>query len=152
MSEAHRLQIVHRDLKPGNVILVDGRAKVLDFGIARMSDDTNSHLTRTGEVIGSPLYMAPEQIQGIELDGRCDLYALGVMTYTMLAGREPFIGSSPTEVVMKHLNDPPPDIRSFSPSLPEAWIELIATLMAKKPGDRFADADALIDAARDLPV
>lgn len=152
LSEAHRLQIVHRDLKPGNVILVGGRAKVLDFGIARVSDDSNIHLTRTGEVIGSPLYMAPEQIQGLELDGRCDLYALGVMTFTMLTGREPFVGANPTEVVMQHLNDPPPDIRQSRPDLPDGWLDMLHTLMAKKPDDRYADADALLEVARQLPV
>lgn len=151
LGEAHRLQIVHRDLKPGNVILVSGRAKVLDFGIARMSDDTQIHLTRTGEVIGSPLYMAPEQIQGLELDGRCDLYALGVIMYTLLTGQEPFIGATPTEVVMKHLNEAPPDIRRKRPDLPQEWVDVLLRMLAKNPGDRYADADALIQALTALP-
>ncbi len=152
LGEAHRLQIVHRDLKPGNVILVGGRAKVLDFGIARMSDDSSNHLTRTGEVIGSPLYMAPEQIQGLELDGKCDLYALGVITYTLLSGKEPFVGSTPTAVVMKHLNEAPPDIQELRPGLPKAWAELLQRLMAKKPEDRYPDAAALIEALKKLPT
>ena len=151
LGEAHRLHIVHRDLKPGNVILVDGRVKVLDFGIARARDDS-THLTRTGEVIGSPLYMAPEQIQGQDLDGRCDLYALGVITYTMLTGREPFAADSPTAVVLKHLNDPPPDIRQILPNVPDEWVDVLDKLLAKKPDDRFADAKALLDAAAKLPV
>ncbi|MEM6792712.1 MAG: protein kinase [Acidobacteriota bacterium] len=151
LGEAHRLQIVHRDLKPGNVILVEGRVKVLDFGIARAKDDT-THLTRTGEVIGSPLYMSPEQIQGQELDGTCDLYALGVMTYTLLTGREPFAADSPTAVVLKHLNEPAPDIRSFLPELDQAWVDVLDRLLAKQPSERFQTADALLDAVADLPI
>ncbi|MEO1086174.1 MAG: serine/threonine-protein kinase, partial [Acidobacteriota bacterium] len=151
LGEAHRLQIVHRDLKPGNVILVNGRVKVLDFGIARVTDDS-THLTRTGEVIGSPLYMSPEQIQGQELDGRCDLYALGVMTYTLLSGREPFAADSPTSVVLKHLNEPAPDIKQIVPDLPDEWVALLDRLLAKKPEDRFADAEAVLEAASALPT
>ena len=151
LAAAHRAGLVHRDLKPGNVILVDGRVKVLDFGIARARDDS-THLTRTGEVIGSPLYMAPEQIQGKDIDGRCDLYALGVITYTMLTGREPFAADSPTAVVLKHLNDPPPDIRQILPDLPDEWIAVLDQLLAKKPDDRFPDAKALLDVVADLPV
>ncbi|MEM9595949.1 MAG: protein kinase [Acidobacteriota bacterium] len=151
LGEAHRLKIVHRDLKPGNVILVNGRAKVLDFGIARMADGRPSDLTRTGEVIGSPLYMAPEQIQGVELDGTCDLYALGVIAYTLLSGREPFTGDSPTAVVLKHLHEPPPDILEYQPGLDPAWIEVLAKLLEKRPADRYQDADALLAALDRLP-
>jgi serine/threonine protein kinase len=144
LCEAHRLKIVHRDLKPGNVIVVDGRAKVLDFGIARMNDGTSADLTRTGEVIGSPMYMSPEQIQGLALNGTCDLYALGVIAFTLLAGREPFTGDSTTAIVLKHLQEAPPDIRQFQPTLAEAWVLVLARLLAKKPQQRYQSAEELI--------
>ncbi|MCG8460329.1 MAG: serine/threonine protein kinase, partial [Holophagales bacterium] len=152
LTEAHRLSIVHRDLKPGNVILMDGRVKVLDFGIARMSDDSaNPHLTRTGEVIGSPLYMSPEQIQGKELDGRSDLYSLGVIGYTLLCGREPFIAESPTEVVIKHMNEAPPDMRRHIPDLEDEWIDVIERLLRKEPSERYASAGELLESLPGLP-
>ncbi|MEM9555549.1 MAG: protein kinase [Acidobacteriota bacterium] len=152
LAEAHRLSIIHRDLKPGNVILVDGRAKVLDFGIARMADGSPSHLTRTGEVMGSPLFMAPEQIQGLPLTGACDLYALGVIGYTMLTGVEPFTGDSPTAIVLKHLHEQPPDIRKLRPDLDQPWVDLLQRLLAKKPDERFGDAKELAEELRALPA
>lgn len=151
LAEAHRLHIVHRDLKPGNVILVNGRAKVLDFGIARMNDGTATNLTRTGEVIGSPMYMSPEQIQGLPLDGTCDLYALGVIAYTLLAGREPFTGDNTTAIVLKHLQEKPPEIRRFAKSLSDPWVALLARLLAKKPQGRYKTADELIGVLETLP-
>ncbi len=152
LAEAHRLKIIHRDLKPGNVILVDGRVKVLDFGIARMNDGSSAHLTRTGEVIGSPLFMAPEQIQGKSLTGACDLYALGVIAFTMLTGREPFISESSTEIVLQHIHNPPPDVRTLRPELSEPWSDLLERLLAKDPAERYASADEMIEAVARLPT
>ncbi|MEM7350594.1 MAG: protein kinase [Acidobacteriota bacterium] len=153
LSEAHRLNIIHRDLKPSNVILVEDRVKVLDFGIARMGDGSGgAHLTRTGEVVGSPMYMAPEQIQGQPLAGTCDLYALGVIAFTLLTGREPFIADTTTAVVMKHLHEEPPDVLELRPDLPQEWVALLARLLAKKPADRYQTADELLDVLTQLPV
>ena len=153
LSEAHRLDIIHRDLKPSNVILVDGRVKVLDFGIARMGDGSATpQLTRTGEVVGSPMFMAPEQIQGQPLAGTCDLYALGVLAYTLLTGSEPFVAETATAVVMKHLHDPVPDVRERRPELPEDWADLIAKLLAKKPEDRYQSAEELLEVLPGLPT
>lgn len=151
LAEAHRLHIVHRDLKPGNVILVDERAKVLDFGIARMNDGTSTNLTRTGEVIGSPMYMSPEQIQGLPLDGTSDLYSLGVIAYTLLAGREPFTGDNTTAIVLKHLQEKPPEIRRWAPELSDPWVALLARLLAKKPQQRYRTAGELIAVLETLP-
>ena len=149
LGEAHHLKVVHRDLKPGNVMLSeDGRVKVLDFGIARSNDDSTSHLTRTGEVIGSPLFMAPEQIQGKPLDGTCDLYALGVIAYTLLAGHEPFLGDSPTAIVLQHVHDPPPPFRR---RLPAEWVAFVHRLMAKNPGDRYPNAEEVARVVATLP-
>ena len=153
LSEAHRLRIIHRDLKPSNVILVDDRAKVLDFGIARKGDASEGvNLTRTGEVIGSPMYMAPEQIQGQPLTGSCDLYALGVIAYTLLTGREPFIADTTTAIVLKHLHEKPPDVNKLRPGLAQEWLDLLDRLLAKKPSDRYPNADALLDVLAGLPV
>ncbi len=152
LAEAHRLKIVHRDLKPGNVMIVDDRVKVMDFGIARMTDDSAKQLTRAGEVVGSPLYMAPEQIQGLPVGSTCDLYALGVIAYTLLAGHEPFQAETTTAVAYKHLHEPPPDIREFRTELPSAWVEIIEKLLAKKPEDRYQTAVEFTAALAPLPV
>jgi serine/threonine protein kinase/tetratricopeptide (TPR) repeat protein len=152
LAEAHRLKVVHRDLKPGNVILVDGRVKVLDFGIAHMNDGVSKQLTKAGEVVGSPLYMSPEQIQGQPVDGTCDLYALGVIAYNLLTGHEPFEAETATAVVFKHLNEPPPDVRAHRPDLPHGWIDVLARLLAKTPADRYQSAEELIRALSALPV
>ncbi|RMH17150.1 MAG: hypothetical protein D6696_16465 [Acidobacteria bacterium] len=152
LVEAHRLEIVHRDLKPGNVILVGDRVKVLDFGIARMGAGAGQpNVTRTGEVIGSPLYMAPEQLQGKPVDGACDLYALGVITFAMLTGREPFLGEDATAVALQHLRDAPPDPRELRPDLPPAWAALVDQMLAKPPADRPTAAD-LARAVGTLPA
>jgi serine/threonine protein kinase/tetratricopeptide (TPR) repeat protein len=153
LSEAHRLKVIHRDLKPSNVILVDDRVKVLDFGIARMGDaSSGANLTRTGEVIGSPMFMSPEQIQGLPLAGTCDLYALGVIAYALLTGREPFHADTTTAIVFKHLNEPPPDPRERNRDLSQEWIDLVNRLLAKKPADRYQSADELLEALAGLPV
>lgn len=150
LSEAHRLDIIHRDLKPANVLFTGDRLKVMDFGIARMGS-THQQLTQTGQVIGSPRYMAPEQIQGLPLNGTCDLYALGVIAYTLLAGREPFLGDSSTAIVLKHLHEPPPNIRELRPEIPGAWCTMLDQLLAKKPADRLQNATLLLQMIDQLP-
>ena len=139
LEEAHQRRVIHRDLKPSNVFLTADRAKILDFGIARQEGrDTN--LTQTGEVVGSPKYMSPEQIEGEELDGRSDLYALGVLAYAMLAGREPFTGKTPSAIALAQLREAPPDILQFRADLPPDWQELVARLLEKDREKRFAGA------------
>ncbi len=152
LSEAHRLKVIHRDLKPSNVILVDDRVKVLDFGIARMGDSTTSNLTRTGEVVGSPMFMAPEQIQGQPLAGTCDLYALGVIAFTLITGREPFLADTTTAIVLKHLHEPPPDVRELRPELQQEWVDLLGKLLAKKPAERYQSAEELLAVLAGLPA
>jgi serine/threonine-protein kinase len=151
LAEAHRLKIVHRDLKPSNVMLCDGRVKVVDFGIARVADGSTGHLTQTGVTLGSPMYMAPEQIQGKPLTGACDIYSLGVIAYTLLAGREPFTGETTTAVALKQLYEPPPDLRELRPELPLPWIELIESMLAKSPDDRPASARELAGRLAEMP-
>jgi len=152
LQEAHALGIVHRDLKPSNVMVTEKRLKILDFGIARMSGGFDSRLTRTGFAFGSPMFMSPEQLMGEELDGRSDLYSLGIVAFAMIAGREPFIDENPAVLALRHLQEEPPDVRQFRPGLPAPWVELLARLLAKKPADRYASAREVLAVLETLPV
>jgi tetratricopeptide (TPR) repeat protein len=151
LQEAHALGVVHRDLKPENVILTATRLKILDFGIARMTG-FDKRLTQVGFALGSPLYMSPEQIQGITLDSRSDLYSLGVLAFALLAGREPFDGTNSTAIAIQHLQQPPPDLRSVRPDLPAGWSEVVTKLLAKRPDDRYQSSAAVIAALGPLSV
>ncbi|HEY4591117.1 MAG TPA: serine/threonine-protein kinase, partial [Thermoanaerobaculia bacterium] len=152
LQEAHALGIVHRDLKPSNVMVTEKRIKILDFGIARMSGGFDSRLTRTGFAFGSPMFMSPEQLMGEELDGRSDLYSLGIVAYTMIAGREPFVDENPAVLALRHLQEEPPDVRQLRPGLPEPWVAFLAKLLAKKRADRYASAGEVLVALETLPV
>ena len=149
LREAHALHVVHRDLKPSNVILAERHLKILDFGIARMAG--NAKLTQTGMAVGSPLYMSPEQLQGLPLDGRSDLYALGVLAFALLAGREPFTGDSFPVIAIHHLQSPVPDVRRHRPDVPVEWVKLLDKLLAKRPEERPANAEAALEAIAALP-
>lgn len=150
LAAAHRLKVVHRDLKPANVFIeADGSPKILDFGIAR-TDDADLALTGTGEVMGSPMYMAPEQLCGEGVDPRSDLYAFGVLLFAAVCGREPFQGRTASAIALKHLQDDPPDPRELRPELSEEWSRLILGLMAKRPEQRPADAATVVQALEAL--
>jgi serine/threonine-protein kinase len=145
LDHAHRQGVVHRDVKPDNVLLDDesGRASLTDFGVAKAVGRGDT-LTRAGSVIGTPLYMSPEQAAGrADIDGRADLYALGVMGYAMLAGRLPFEGSTQAEVLTKHLTQDPPPLRSLTGSVSDPTVQAIERCLAKDPARRFADARSL---------
>jgi serine/threonine protein kinase len=156
LGEAHDLGIIHRDLKPENVILEPMRrggdfVKVLDFGLAKLkAEPLATNVTSPGIVCGTPDYMAPEQGRGDPIDGRSDLYAVGVILFQLLAGRLPFEAESPTQVVMMHLSMPVPDPRHIAPerSIPEALVAVVRKAMAKEPRDRFQDAIEFSDALR----
>ncbi len=161
LGEAHELGIVHRDLKPENIILQPKRrggdlVKVLDFGLAKLRADQPTKVTSPGIVCGTPDYMAPEQGRGDKVDGRSDLYAVGVILFQLLTGRLPFEGDSPTQVVMMHLTVPAPDPRQIAPrrNIPSSLAEVVKRALAKKAGQRFSDAhefsEALSDALSDL--
>jgi tetratricopeptide (TPR) repeat protein len=151
LQEAHALGVVHRDLKPENVILTATRLKILDFGIARMTG-FDKRLTQVGFALGSPLYMSPEQIQGITLDNRSDLYSLGVLAFALLVGHEPFDGANSTAIAIQHLQQPPPDLYSLRPDLPAGWGEVVTKLLAKRPDDRYQSSEEVIAALNPLPV
>ena len=148
LEHAHAMELVHRDLKPDNV-LVERRnnrdhARIIDFGIAIVSegsDDSIQRLTATGQVVGTPLYMAPEQARGDVVDQRADLYALGIIAYEMIAGVPPFDGR-PMEILAAKLKREPPPIPQRAPSvIVDPLLEqFIRKLMARKPGDRFVTA------------
>ena len=146
LASAAKGNVIHRDVKPDNILLARGGAvKLADFGLAKDTSE-NRKVTLTGQVIGTPAYMSPEQGLGEPADHRSDIYSLGVTLFTMLAGRRPFFGASPLEVVLQHINTPPPDLRDLAPGLPEGAYALVAKMMAKKPEERHESIAAVADA------
>jgi len=135
LDYAHNLGVVHRDIKPANIILThDGRPKVMDFGVARLE---SSNLTMDGQFIGTPNFMSPEQIMGKPVDGRSDLFSLGVVLFTMLTGRRPFSGSTMHEVTLKITQDPCPIPSTVVPGLPAAFNPIVLKCLEKDPEKRF---------------
>ena len=145
LDYAHRQGVVHRDLKPSNIMIDrEGNAFIADFGIARVSDAPKD-LTGTGNVIGTPGYMAPEQARGqAEVDGRADVYSLGVIVYELLAGHGPFERESPLEELMAHVQEPVPDIREAKPELGAAVNRVIQRALAKGKDERYSTAGELV--------
>lgn len=144
LDAAHARHIIHRDLKPGNILFDQyGNAYLSDFGIARMS--TSSTATLTGEsILGTPGYMSPEQVQGDKtIDGRSDIYALGVLIFQMLVGHIPYQSDTPAKIMMMHLLQPVPNILEMRADLPPGANHLIHQAMAKRPEDRFSTASEL---------
>jgi eukaryotic-like serine/threonine-protein kinase len=157
LSYAHARGVIHRDIKPDNILLdLDGRAMVTDFGIARAIDESTgggTRLTATGMAIGTPAYMSPEQCAGDRtIDGRSDLYSLGVVGYQMLSGLPPFTGSSTPALLIKQISEAPVPLRERRPDVPEPLARIIMALLAKAPNDRFADARAFVVALDGGPV
>lgn len=156
LSEAHELGIVHRDLKPENIILEPLRrggdfVKVVDFGLAKLRADAQApSVTSPGIVCGTPDYMAPEQGRGDAIDGRSDLYSMGVVLFQLLTGRLPFEADSPTQVVMMHLTIPVPDPRQVAPerNIPEPLVDVVLKALAKDAKKRYQDAAEFADALR----
>ncbi|HJQ18862.1 MAG TPA: protein kinase [Gemmatimonadaceae bacterium] len=145
---AHRQGVVHRDIKPDNILLdrASGRPMVTDFGIARAAAE-ESRLTVTGMAVGTPAYMSPEQAMGErEVDGRSDIYSLGIVAYQMLAGEPPFRASNTPAMLMKHVAEPPPPLRQRRPEIPASLAEAVERALAKKPEDRWRSASEFRDA------
>jgi serine/threonine protein kinase len=147
LAHAHGRGVVHRDLKPENIIvLVDGRAKVLDFGIAKILEGASAHLTQSGSVLGTPLYISPEQARGDTVDHRADIYALGAILFECLAGRPPFLEEQPAKLIAAHVKTPPPRLGAARPDIlfSEALEEVVARALAKDPAARFASASEML--------
>jgi formylglycine-generating enzyme required for sulfatase activity len=146
LAAAHASGLIHRDIKPANILLEGGtnpRVKITDFGLARAADDAS--LTQTGILAGTPLFMAPEQAKGEPLDRRADLFSLGSVLYTMCSGRPPFRANTTLAVLKRVVEDTPQPLREISPEVLEWQCDLIARLHAKKPEDRFASAQEVVD-------
>ena len=147
LGAAHKAGVVHRDVKPENIILVqkngrDGVVKIVDFGISAM---LGGRPDRRGKIAGTPHYMAPEQIRGKAFDGRLDIYAVGCVAYELLTGRTPFPGEGLDQVLVAHIDEPPPPFRQARPdlTLPPALEQVVLRCLAKKPEDRYPDMTEL---------
>lgn len=161
LSEAHRLGIVHRDIKPDNILLSRDdaptsdtdepgesgyRGRLTDFGLARHQDQSESmSVTQTGTVLGTPLYMAPEQWKGSTVDPRADVYSLGVTLYYMLAGQPPFMSDQMSALMSKHLSEPVPPLQRQNDNISDAIVTIVEKAVAKDAADRYQDAAELLE-------
>jgi len=155
LDYAHRKGLVHRDVKADNVMLSrSGAPKLMDFGIAKLHQPDSQTVTTEETIVGTPGYMAPEQVSGKPVDGRADLYALGVLMYFLLSGRLPFAGDSPVATLDSIMNDTAPALRPRDSRTPSALIELVQTLMAKDPAQRYQTgaelAEELVQVQREM--
>ncbi|MCA9553224.1 MAG: protein kinase [Myxococcales bacterium] len=168
LREAHTKGIIHRDLKPGNILLLEEGddadfVKVLDFGLVKLmhtdgepvpddplTPEPVNELTKAGMFLGSPKYMSPEQIQGLNLDPRTDIYSLGVLMFHMATGKPPFTGGTSVEVIYKHVNQPVPSFASLGIDVPPEVEDVIGQCLAKHRDDRFASMNALLVRLKDV--
>ena len=148
LEVAHEQGVIHRDIKPQNIVVEpNGFLKVMDFGIARLANRPREKgLTQEGMSIGTPDYMSPEQLSGMELDVGSDLYSTGVVLFECLTRRVPFEAATVYALIARHLEEQPPDPRSFNSEIPDALAQVILTAMAKEPADRYQSALAMHDA------
>jgi len=157
LREAHKLGLVHRDLKPANVMLLaEGTGgdvvKVLDFGLVKafasdLMQKSDTELTQAGVLLGSPLYMAPEQARG-DTDQRTDIYSLGVLLFQCLAGRPPFQGKDAIDIIVKHVKERPPELKSLRSDVPNEVNDLVMKCLEKTPTTRYQSMDELLEAMR----
>lgn len=139
LTDAHRAHIIHRDVKPANILLCDdARVMVTDFGIAKVRDDTD--LTSTGTMLGTVKYLAPEQVESAPVDGRTDIYSLGVVLYECLVGRPPFVGDTAAATALARLHQTPRAIREYRPDVPAGLDQAVMRALARNPNERFAAA------------
>ena len=152
LAYVHDQDVIHRDVKPANILITtSGEPMLTDFGIAKMLDlEAGQTLTGTGVGIGTPEYMAPEQGMGKEIDGRADIYSLGIILYELVTGRKPFTADTPMAVVLKHMTDPLPRPGSLVDGLPDAVEKVIIKALAKAPADRYQNMSEFAGALKKL--
>ena len=149
LGHAHRQAIIHRDVKPANIMIeADGRVLILDFGIAKALSAGGPSLSISGELIGSPAYMSPEQASGERVDASSDVYSLGIVGYEMLCGVPPFEGTSIQQLAVQHLTVNPPDVRVHRPEVPAPFAEALRKCLLKDPAARWSNAESAARAAR----
>jgi len=149
LHHAHTKGIIHRDVKPSNMLLEypgSNHLLLTDFGIAKIQGARG--LTKSGTTIGTPEYMSPEQSEGREIDERADIYALGCVLYETLAGRPPFLGSTPVSVLFQHVHSRPAYIRGFNPGVPAELVHILEIALAKRPDERYGSAESFARALR----
>lgn len=144
LDHAHAHGVLHRDLKPENVIVTESRAVLVDFGLAHLVDE--AALTARGMCVGSPSYLAPERLDGMQYDARSDVYGAGVLLYEMLAGTKPFVGATPMEILVQCRERPARPLRAYRDDIPRSLDAAITCAMAKDPRRRFSSAAAMREA------
>lgn len=153
LDHAHTRGLVHRDIKPSNILLDErGNSLLSDFGIAKLYQGTSTSLTNSGMVVGTPTYMSPEQGQGKDVDGRSDLYALGVILFELATGRPPFTADNPMGVIFKHIQEPVPSPHSLNPNVPFELEQIILKALAKHPDERYPNAREMIRALQSVKI
>ncbi len=151
LEVSHRAGIVHRDIKPANIMIAeDGTVKVMDFGIARAVSDATGNLEQTTSILGTALYISPEQAKGEEPDTRTDLYSLGVVMYELLAGAPPFSAETPVSIAYKHISAEPTPLREVNPSVSDDVALIVEAAMKKELGERFPTAQSFRAAIEDV--
>jgi serine/threonine-protein kinase len=145
LEYSHENGIVHRDIKPGNIMITDkGEVKVMDFGIARVTDDPSATMTGTWNVVGTAQYLSPEQATGEVADARSDIYSVGCLLFEMLTGRTPFIGETPVAIAYQHVSTNPPSVLEFNEELDENLDAILQVALQKDPKNRYQSAGAML--------
>ena len=141
LDAAHQTGVIHRDVKPANILVgADDEVKIVDFGLAAVTREAENRLTRTGHLVGTPHYMAPELIRGEEADGRADLYSLGILMYEMLSGEPPYDGDNPMNILFRHLDGGATPLSRLVPDVAPALEQAVQHAMQLQPTDRPAGA------------
>jgi len=154
LGYAHVRGMIHRDVKPSNVLLDErGNCLLTDFGLARMVESTSGSVTSDGTIMGTPAYMSPEQGKDASVDGRSDLYSLGIIFYEVLTGQVPYYAKTPVALVLKHISDPVPSARNLVPNLTEGIDRVVAKSLAKDPDERYQTAEDFVRAMQQaIPI
>jgi serine/threonine protein kinase len=154
LDAAHRAGVIHRDIKPDNVMIIEKRGgdevKLMDFGIARLQESVASNLTRTGVIMGTPAYMAPEQAEGTQVSEKTDIYALGIVLYEMLTGSVPFKAPTPSAVLVKQLQEPPIPLRKVRKEISAAIDRLVMRALEKNPEKRQPDMSKVVEGLQEI--